>query len=73
MSAPKRRRTVARIPFCSSVAANFSIAVLSEAEKAVSLTGLTGIRLTCIGKASFWCFERSFLFKSSASSSAVSF
>ena len=46
MSEPRRRRTVARIPFFSKVEANASTARLSEAEKPVSVTGLTGIRLT---------------------------
>ena len=49
MSAPRVRRTVARMPFFSRVAANFSMVALAELENPLSSTGLTGIRFTCIG------------------------
>ena len=43
MSEPRRRLTVARIPFFSRTAANFATASLSEDEKPVSSTGFTGM------------------------------
>ena len=49
MSEPRVRLTVARMPLRSRTAANFSTVLLSELENPVSVTGLTGMRFTCIG------------------------
>lgn len=49
MSAPSRRRTVARMPCASSVRAKAATAASSARVKPVSATSFTGIRLTWIG------------------------
>ena len=70
MSAPRVRRTVARMPLSSSVFANFCTACLPVAENSVSATGLTGMRLTCMGKLSLFEGRRALL-RSLASRSAA--